>query len=170
MGTMKRIAMTSTSKFSTINFGLAFFCELYLFLFLGNTPNDHLVSLPNNSSGDLGCNYPLSPVNSKSFTDHWLYSQWSLYYWGYWSLFLKGSHGRKLLNSLLERKHVRFNECVLQLWLDNRAEMEFTLSSTFARLSSTISGLYNSFLGQSPSQARLNAITSYDQSNELFKV
>jgi cyclopropane-fatty-acyl-phospholipid synthase len=48
--------------------------------------------------------------------------------------------------------------------------MEFTLSSTVARLSSTISSLYNNFLGQSPSQARLNAIASYDQSNELFKV
>jgi cyclopropane-fatty-acyl-phospholipid synthase len=48
--------------------------------------------------------------------------------------------------------------------------MEFTLSSTVARLSSAISGLYNSFLGQSRSQARLNAIASYDQSNELFKV
>ena len=48
--------------------------------------------------------------------------------------------------------------------------MEFTLSSTVARLSSALSGLYNSFLGQSRSQARLNAIASYDQSNELFKV
>ena len=48
--------------------------------------------------------------------------------------------------------------------------MEFTLSSTVARLSSALSGLYNSFLGQTPSQARLNAIASYDQSNELFKV
>ena len=33
-----------------------------------------------------------------------------------------------------------------------------------------MSGLYNSFLGQTRSQARLNAIASYDQSNELFKV
>ena len=48
--------------------------------------------------------------------------------------------------------------------------MEFTLSSTVARLSSALSGLYNSFLGQTRSQARLNAIVSYDQSNELFKV
>ena len=48
--------------------------------------------------------------------------------------------------------------------------MEFTLSSTVARLSSTVSALYNSFLGQSRSQARLNVIASYDQSNELFKV
>ena len=65
---------------------------------------------------------------------------------------------------------VRFNERVSQLWLDNRAGMEFTLSSTVARLSSALTGLYNSFLGQSRSQARLNAIASYDQSNELFKV
>jgi hypothetical protein len=63
-----------------------------------------------------------------------------------------------------------FNEYALQLWLDNRAGMEYTLSSTAARFSSTISGLYNSFLGQSHSQARLNVIASYDQSNELFKV
>ena len=62
------------------------------------------------------------------------------------------------------------NERVSQLWLDNRAGMEFTLSSTLARLSSVLSGLYNSFLGQSRSQARLNAIVSYDQSNGLFKV
>ena len=66
--------------------------------------------------------------------------------------------------------HLRSNELVSQLWLDNRAGMEFTLSSTVARLSSALSGLYNSFLGQSRSQARLNAIASYDQSNELFKV
>ena len=59
---------------------------------------------------------------------------------------------------------------ISQLWLDNQAAMEFTLSSTVARVSATISGLYNSFLGQSRSQARLNAIASYDQSNELFKV
>lgn len=57
-----------------------------------------------------------------------------------------------------------------QLWLDNRAGMELTLSSTLAKVSSTLSSLYNSFLGQSRSQARLNAIASYDQSNELFKV
>jgi cyclopropane-fatty-acyl-phospholipid synthase len=48
--------------------------------------------------------------------------------------------------------------------------MEDTLSSTVAKVSSAISGLYNSFLGQTRSQARLNAIASYDQSNELFKV
>lgn len=47
--------------------------------------------------------------------------------------------------------------------------MEDTLSSTVARVSSALSGLYNSFLGQTRSQARLNAIASYDQSNELFK-
>lgn len=47
--------------------------------------------------------------------------------------------------------------------------MEATLSSTVAKISSTVSGLYNSFLGQTRSQARLNVIASYDQSNELFK-
>jgi hypothetical protein len=48
--------------------------------------------------------------------------------------------------------------------------MEITLSSTVAKLSSAVTSLYNSFLGQTRSQARLNAIASYDQSNELFKV
>jgi cyclopropane-fatty-acyl-phospholipid synthase len=48
--------------------------------------------------------------------------------------------------------------------------MQETLSSTVAKISSAISSLYNSFLGQTRSQARLNAIASYDQSNELFKV
>ncbi|THV00553.1 cyclopropane-fatty-acyl-phospholipid synthase [Dendrothele bispora CBS 962.96] len=55
------------------------------------------------------------------------------------------------------------------LWLDNQAGMEETLSSTFAKVSAAVSGLYNSFLGQTKSQARLNAMASYDQSNELFK-
>lgn len=48
--------------------------------------------------------------------------------------------------------------------------MEETLSSTLARVSSTLTGLYNGILGQTQSQARLNVIASYDQSNELFKV
>jgi len=48
--------------------------------------------------------------------------------------------------------------------------MADSLSSTVAKVSSAISGLYNSFLGQTRCQARLNAIASYDQSNELFKV
>ena len=33
-----------------------------------------------------------------------------------------------------------------------------------------MSGLNSSFFGQTRSQERLNAITSYDQSNEFFKV
>jgi len=48
--------------------------------------------------------------------------------------------------------------------------MEYTLSSTVAKISSAVTGLYNNILGQTISQARLNAIASYDQSNELFKV
>jgi len=47
--------------------------------------------------------------------------------------------------------------------------MELTLSSTVAKVTSVMTALYNSFLGQTRSQARLNAIASYDQSNELFK-
>ncbi|KAF8351083.1 cyclopropane-fatty-acyl-phospholipid synthase [Amanita rubescens] len=57
----------------------------------------------------------------------------------------------------------------MNLWLDNEVGMEEALSSTVQKVSATLSGLYNSFLGQTLSQARLNAITSYDQSNELFK-
>lgn len=43
-------------------------------------------------------------------------------------------------------------------------------SSAFSRVTSAISGFSNAFLGQTRSRARLNAIASYDQSNELFKV
>ncbi|KAJ7179621.1 cyclopropane-fatty-acyl-phospholipid synthase [Mycena filopes] len=57
----------------------------------------------------------------------------------------------------------------MNLWLENQSGMEATLSSTVAKISSAMSSLYNSFLGQTRSQARLNVIASYDQSNELFK-
>jgi cyclopropane-fatty-acyl-phospholipid synthase len=45
-----------------------------------------------------------------------------------------------------------------------------SLSSAISRVTSAISGVSNAFLGQTRSKARLNAIASYDQSNELFKV
>ena len=57
----------------------------------------------------------------------------------------------------------------LQLWLSNRSRMD-KFSSTIWRACSAISGLHNGFFGQTHSQARLNAVASYDQSNELFKV
>ncbi|KAG7446008.1 putative cyclopropane fatty acid synthase [Guyanagaster necrorhizus] len=57
----------------------------------------------------------------------------------------------------------------MNLWLDNQSAMEDTLSSTYTRITSTLSSFYNSFLGQTKSNARLNVIASYDQSNELFK-
>ncbi|PBL01917.1 putative cyclopropane fatty acid synthase [Armillaria gallica] len=57
----------------------------------------------------------------------------------------------------------------MNLWLDNQSTMEDTLSSTYSRITSTLSSFYNSFLGQTKSNARLNVIASYDQSNELFK-
>ncbi|CAA7259579.1 unnamed protein product [Cyclocybe aegerita] len=57
----------------------------------------------------------------------------------------------------------------MDLWLQNQTGMESTMSSTVAKISSAFTALYNSFLGQTRSQARLNAIASYDQSNELFK-
>lgn len=56
-----------------------------------------------------------------------------------------------------------------QLWLENQSHM-VGLSSTIGRVSSVLSALSNALLGQTRSQARLNAIASYDQSNELFKV
>lgn len=43
------------------------------------------------------------------------------------------------------------------------------LDSTLSRLSALVSGLYNAFLGQSLSQARLNVMDAYDQSNDLFR-
>ena len=57
----------------------------------------------------------------------------------------------------------------IQLWLDNQSTFA-GLSSTASRFASLLSGLSNAVLGQTRSQARLNAIASYDQSNELFKV
>ena len=43
------------------------------------------------------------------------------------------------------------------------------LDSTLSRFSAVVSGLYNAFLGQSLSRARLNVVDAYDQSNDLFK-
>ena len=40
----------------------------------------------------------------------------------------------------------------------------------YARLMLLLSGFSNAFFGQTLSNARLNVIASYDQSNELFKV
>ncbi|KAJ3558617.1 hypothetical protein NM688_g816 [Phlebia brevispora] len=57
---------------------------------------------------------------------------------------------------------------VMNIWLDNQSAFS-GLSSTFSRLGSIASGLSNALLGQTRSQARLNAISSYDQSNELFE-
>jgi len=56
----------------------------------------------------------------------------------------------------------------MDLWLDNQSEMA-ALSSRLGQAYSVLSGLSNALLGQTRSQARLNAMTSYDQSNELFK-
>ncbi|KAF9242945.1 Mycolic acid cyclopropane synthetase-domain-containing protein [Melanogaster broomeanus] len=59
-------------------------------------------------------------------------------------------------------------KAVMDLWLDNEAGMD-GLTSAVSRITSAISGLSNAFFGQTRSKARLNAIASYDQSNELFK-
>lgn len=39
----------------------------------------------------------------------------------------------------------------------------------FSRLRARVSGLYNAFLGQSLSTARLNVVNAYDQFNDLFE-
>jgi cyclopropane-fatty-acyl-phospholipid synthase len=44
------------------------------------------------------------------------------------------------------------------------------MSSLFNRLSAKISGISNGLFGQSVTRAKLNAMASYDQSNELFQV
>ncbi|KAL5527065.1 hypothetical protein ACEPAG_5856 [Sanghuangporus baumii] len=59
-------------------------------------------------------------------------------------------------------------KAVFDLWLDNQVGMS-NLSSTINRIVSAISSLSIALLGQTKSKARLNAIASYDQSNELFK-
>ena len=56
-----------------------------------------------------------------------------------------------------------------QIWIKNRATLE-GLSTLAYRVSAGISALANAFLGQTVSQARLNAITGYDCSNDLFQV
>ncbi|TFY65970.1 hypothetical protein EVG20_g5119 [Dentipellis fragilis] len=57
---------------------------------------------------------------------------------------------------------------VMKLWLENESGMA-NLTSTLGRVSSAMSGVWNALFGQTRSNARLNAIASYDQSNELFK-
>ncbi|KAI0253051.1 cyclopropane fatty acid synthase [Lactifluus subvellereus] len=54
------------------------------------------------------------------------------------------------------------------LWLDNQSGMA-SLTSIFKWLSLTVSGLSNALFGQTHTQARLNVLASYDQSNKLFK-
>lgn len=44
------------------------------------------------------------------------------------------------------------------------------MSPAVSRATSAVSAISNAFFGQTPAQARINAIASYDQSNELFKV
>lgn len=56
-----------------------------------------------------------------------------------------------------------------QLWLDNQSTVS-AVSSLYSRVLAAASGVRNAFFGQTRSRARLNAIASYDQSNELFMV
>ncbi|KAI0300714.1 Mycolic acid cyclopropane synthetase-domain-containing protein [Multifurca ochricompacta] len=59
-------------------------------------------------------------------------------------------------------------ESVMNLWLENESRMT-GLNSLFKRFSSAVSGLTIALFGQTHTQARLNAIASYDLSNELYK-
>ncbi|KAI9448522.1 cyclopropane-fatty-acyl-phospholipid synthase [Lactarius indigo] len=59
-------------------------------------------------------------------------------------------------------------EGFMSLWLENESRMT-SLNSVFKRLSSAASGVYIALFGQTLTQARLNCIVGYDQSNELFK-
>ncbi|KAI9449491.1 Mycolic acid cyclopropane synthetase-domain-containing protein [Lactarius psammicola] len=56
----------------------------------------------------------------------------------------------------------------MSLWLENESGMA-SLNSVFKRISSAVSGVYITLFGQTLTQSRLNCITGYDQSNELFK-
>lgn len=59
-------------------------------------------------------------------------------------------------------------EGFMSLWLENESRMA-CLNSVFKRFGSAVSGVYIALFGQTLTQARLNCITGYDQSNELFK-
>ncbi|KAH8976460.1 S-adenosyl-L-methionine-dependent methyltransferase [Lactarius hatsudake] len=59
-------------------------------------------------------------------------------------------------------------EGFMSLWLENESRMT-SLNSVFKRLSSAVSGAYITLFGQTLTQARLNCVAGYDQSNELFK-
>ncbi|KAN0097861.1 Mycolic acid cyclopropane synthetase domain containing protein [Tylopilus felleus] len=99
-----------------------------------------------------GCNEAYLKVNNSDFWTRVLFSQ-DL---GFSEAYMVGD------------VEVSSLKAVMDLWLDNESGMD-GLSSTISRVSSAISGLSNAFLGQTRSRARLNAIASYDQSNELFK-
>ncbi|THH18022.1 hypothetical protein EW146_g2887 [Bondarzewia mesenterica] len=64
--------------------------------------------------------------------------------------------------------HVSSLKDVMNLWLQNETGMA-NLTSLYGRVSSALSGLSNALFGQTRANARLNVMSSYDQSNELFK-
>ncbi|KAI0275358.1 putative cyclopropane fatty acid synthase [Gloeopeniophorella convolvens] len=59
-------------------------------------------------------------------------------------------------------------ETLGNLWLDNESGMT-RIPSIFNRAITALSGLSNAFFGQTRANARLNVISSYDQSNEMHK-
>ncbi|KAJ7062782.1 cyclopropane-fatty-acyl-phospholipid synthase [Mycena amicta] len=60
-------------------------------------------------------------------------------------------------------------DALMHLWIDNQTTMKTALSSIAVRISSRLSGLFNNLFGQTRTQARLNVVAAYDQSNEFFK-
>ncbi|KAI0631650.1 cyclopropane-fatty-acyl-phospholipid synthase [Trametes polyzona] len=64
--------------------------------------------------------------------------------------------------------HIENLKSIMDLWLDNQSTVA-SVSSLYSRLLAACTGLRNAFFGQTRSRARLNAIASYDQSNELFQ-
>ncbi|KAH8985881.1 cyclopropane-fatty-acyl-phospholipid synthase [Lactarius akahatsu] len=84
-------------------------------------------------------------------------------------IFLRGDLGfsEAYIMSDIELKSDNL-EGFMSLWLENESRMT-SLNSVFKRLSSAVSGVYIALFGQTLTQARLNCVAGYDQSNELFK-
>ncbi|KAI0346935.1 cyclopropane fatty acid synthase [Trametopsis cervina] len=69
---------------------------------------------------------------------------------------------------MLGEIHIDHLPRVMRLWIDNQDAIS-SMSSILSRVLSFSSSLSNAIFGQTKFQARLNAIASYDQSNDLFQ-
>jgi cyclopropane-fatty-acyl-phospholipid synthase len=118
-------------------------------------------------SGDLGCSsfLYLARLAARSLTSD--YSQRGLHDG-------RSPHRRERPRLRDERmgsaSHTAYRRSpVPQIWLDNEESMQ-CMSSSLHRVASALSGWTNALFGQTLSRARLNAMASYDQSNDLFRV